>query len=328
MKCWELRTTCAGSLLLLASLIVPALAAAGPSAHLREEAVVKGAVIRLGDVARIEGSASAVAQLSRVELGPSPLPGRSRSVEKDYIIIRLRQHKVDPAVLAADSATQCRVTRSSQTLSADTLIETARKFLEEKIEPGDGKLVIEPVSRPREMVLPEGELGLACELIGNPGTGANRRVMVQVMVGGEPAGRADISLRARRYVKVAIATTTIPRGAALTGKISFEERDRMSLPQDVILEGDSLDGLQAVCAIAAGSVISRRQAAEPAVVHRGDAVTVQAKVGGIVISATAVADEDGRPGQAIRVRNTDSNKQFRAQVVNAKTVEALFQPEE
>jgi flagella basal body P-ring formation protein FlgA len=275
-------------------------------------------------MAVISADALSGAHLKAVEVGPSPLPGRSRPVGLDYVRIRLRQAKVDPTVLAAESAAQCVVTRSAQTLTSDALIECARTFMEANIEAGDGKLVIEPSSRPKDVVLPVGLLALSAELAPASITGATRRVTVAVTVDGAPAVRVDVSLRVRRYAKVAVAKTTIARGALVTADlVAYEERDRMSLPPDVLCEGDSLDGLQAQQAIAANAPLTKRTATPPPVIRVGDTVTIVAGGDGIKISTPGVSDENGQVGQTIRVRNTGSNAEFRATVVDAKTVEAV-----
>lgn len=320
MKCLESRTTCAASLCLT---IVASVSWAGPTVRLKPEAAVTGVAMHLGDVALIKADAAIATRLKAIDVGPAPLPGKSRPVGVDYVRIRLRQAKFDPAVLTADSAVTCLVTRTSQTLAGDRMVDAARKHLETAIEAGDGKLVIEPVNRPRDMVLPEGELALNAELVGVATTAATRRVTVTVMVDGEPAGKADIALRVRRYAKVAVAKASISRGTALSNDlVTYEERDCMTLPPDVMREGDVLDGLQAQQAISAHMALTRRAAAEPPVVHVGDTVTISAGTGAIHISAPGLAAEDGRIGQVIRVRNTDSNKEFRATVVDARNVEA------
>jgi flagella basal body P-ring formation protein FlgA len=324
MKCLELQTTCAVKRLLWAGLLVPSLALAQPSAvHLNAQATVKGQVVHLGDVARIAGSEAS--RLSGVELGPAPLPGYSRSLSADYIRIRLKQQKLDPEVIAADSATMCRITAASQKLSRDEILQTALKALQDKVETGEGRISIEPISQPREMTLPVGKLDIVADAMdANPGV-STRRVHVQVMVDGKSFGQMDLMMRVRRYVKIAVAKATIQRGDVLSAdRVAYEERDLTGLPDDVIREGESLDGLQAAQIIAPKAPITHTSAAAPAALHRGDAITLRGRAGRIVVSSPGVASEDGRIGQTIRVKNTTSNKETRGVVIDAKTVEVAL----
>lgn len=320
MKCSVPRITCAASFAVLICVGVWA----RPTVRLKPAAGVVGDTIRLSDVAAIDADALTATKLKAVEVGPSPLPGKSRPVGVDYVRIRLRQAKLDPAVVDEASAKSCVVTRSSQTLTTDALVDCARTYLEAHIEAGDGKLVIEPGTRPRDIVLPAGTLELSADQSAAVSTGATRRVTVSATVDGTLVAHSDVSLRVRRYAKVAVAKATIARGTLLTNDVvEYEERDCMSLPPDVLHDTDSLDGLQAQQVIAAHAPLTKRTASEPPVIRVGDAVTIVAGAGGIKISTPGVSDENGRVGQTIRVRNTGSNTACRATVVDAKTVEAL-----
>jgi flagella basal body P-ring formation protein FlgA len=292
---------------------------------LSDAATVKGDVIHLEDVADMRGDKSLVAQLSQIELGASPLPGNSRSVSAEMVRIQLRHVRLDPAMVSADSPAICRVKRTSQTLTGDEILQSAREFLAANLDAGEGRLVIEPISHPRDRQMPMGKHDLSPELYGSTATGSTQRVMVHILVDGQPFGQEEVSLRIRRYAKIAVAKGTISKGDAVTAdKVAYEERDRMTLASDAILEGESLDGLQAVQPIMAGAPLTHHSVAEPAAIHRGDAITLRARIGGITVSTPATAMEDGRPGQAIRVKNGSSNQETRGQVVDAHTVEVAL----
>ncbi len=294
---------------------------AGASATLQAQGVSKGSVARLGDVARIAGELSAAQRLAAVELGPAPLPGGTRTLSAEYVRIRLRQQGIPDAALAAGSAFTCKVTRSSQALSGDAILLAARTWLESSLPAGDARRVVEPISRPRERQLPDGAMTTTVEPFGSS-SGPTRQAMVKFSVDGEPAGQELVSLRVREYVKAAVAKAAIPRGESVTpDRVTYEERDRAALPTDAFLESDGLDGLTALNSISAGAPITRRNASEPAALHRGDTVTIQVKRGGITVSAPGLALEDGRMGASVRVKNTTSNAEVRGILLDGKTVD-------
>jgi flagella basal body P-ring formation protein FlgA len=265
------------------------------------------------------------AQLSGVELGPAPLPGYSRSLSADYIKIRLKQQKLESAIFAADSATACQITAAFQKLTRDKILQAALDALQDKIEAGEGRVSIEPISQPREMTLPMGEMEVTAEAQDSSASLSTRRVNVSVTVDGKSFGQMDLMMRVRRYVKIAVAKATIQRGDAISAdRVAYEERDLTGLPADVVREGESLDGLQAAQIIAARSPITHTSAAAPAALHRGDAITIQGRAGKVLVSSPGVASEDGRIGQTIRVKNTTSNQETRGVVIDAKTVEVAL----
>ncbi len=329
MRCWALRTTCAVKAVVAAlALLCPLAGHAAPKAaprptvHLRATASVRDVTIRLADVARIEATGPAAAKMGRVELGAAPLPGRSRGISVDDVRIRLRSAGFHAEAVSPGAIRRCVVTRASQTVSADALIDVAREFVEGREASGEGQLFVEPISRPRDLVLPVGRLDLTTEPMGHA-VGATRRVIVRASVDGKACGRADVSLRVRRMVRVAVAAATILKDQALTAdRVRFEERDQAVLPEDAFLEGSPMEHLLALRAIAAGTPITRRMADQPAIIHRGDTVNVMVRTGGIEVGVPVVAMEDGRPEGWLRVLNTQSNREFRARVVDSKTVEA------
>lgn len=329
MRCWALRITCAVKAVLSALALLCTLAghaapkaAARPKVVLRATASVRDAKIRLADVARIVGTGPAAAKIAEVDLGAAPLPGRSRGVSADDVRIRLRSAGFQAESLAPGATRRCVVTRASQTVDAETLIDAARESVEKREASGEGQLFVEAISQPRDLVLPMGRLELTTEPLGHA-VGATRRVIVRASVDGKACGRTDVSLRVRRMVRVAVASATILKDQTLTAdRVRFEERDQAVLPEDSFLEGSPLDGLLALRAIAAGTPITRRMADQPAIIHRGDTVNVRVRTGGIEIGVPVVAMEDGRPEGWLRVLNTQSKREFRARVVDSKTVEA------
>lgn len=283
---------------------------------------MNGSVILLKDAARIEGERTCAARLGSVELGPSPLPGNTRKITADYVRLRLRQRKFDPSVLAEDSSQECQITRASQTVSADRFIDCAIDFLKAQIDPGEDRLVIEPITRPQSRTLPAGTLKLVPELAGESTLSAIRGVTVHIQIDGESCGQVSLMLQIRRYAQVTVASKRIAHGELLTKEnVKYVEKDRLSLPQDTFLQADSLEGLSATQVITEGMPITKQNAAEPPIIHRGDAITLQAKIGGICVTAPAIAMEDGRTGQMIRIKNTISNRECIACVKDSKTTE-------
>lgn len=328
MRCWALRTTCAAKWLPAALALAAALPgwaapkAAAPVVRLREAATVQGPAVRLADVAAISAPAPVAARLAEVDLGPAPTPGRSRAISAESIRIRLRGKGMDAGWVPSGGPVACTVTREAQTVAAGRIVEAARAFVEARETGGEGRLVVETISSVRDLTLPRGRLELTTEYLGTA-IGATRRVAVRATVDGKAAGRADVSLRIRRMVRVAVAAETI-RGEQPLGaeRIRFEERDRATLPNNVFTDDADLSELVALRVIAEGAPITATMADRPALIRRGDTVQAIVRTGRIEVALPVVAVEDGRPGGWLRVRNTQSNREFRARVVDAQTVEA------
>ncbi len=99
---------------------VGVLAVAEPTARvvLQERACVVGPSIRLGDVAEVEAPTEATEELRAVELGPAPLPGRTRTVSLGVVKLRLRRYGFRPEEMVFGERDEVRVVRSRVVRSA------------------------------------------------------------------------------------------------------------------------------------------------------------------------------------------------------------------
>ena len=68
----------------------------GPTIILRDRVEVSAPTIALADIVDLTAPEETAAALGTVTIGPSPLPGLSRSITIGYIKVRLRQNHFDP----------------------------------------------------------------------------------------------------------------------------------------------------------------------------------------------------------------------------------------
>ena len=69
---------------------------------LNERAQVSGERLELGEIAEIAGPADRAERLASLDLGPAPLPGRSRTLSLGYVRMRLRRWGLgEPEVVLA-----------------------------------------------------------------------------------------------------------------------------------------------------------------------------------------------------------------------------------
>ena len=84
-------------------------------------------------------------------------------------------------------------------------------------------------------------------------------------------------------------------------------------PEDVI-------GKHARRSLAGNTPLSTQDVTAVPVVHRGDIVSIVLESPLIKVSTPGEALEAGKPGDTIRVKNTSSNREVRAQVIDKQTV--------
>jgi len=72
--------------------------------------------------------------------------------------------------------------------------------------------------------------------------------------------------------------------------------------------------------VAEGEILAQDDIEEIPLIERGDKILVMVRLGGITVSATAVALEDGMKGQVIGVKNDRSGKRLQGVVVASGVV--------
>ncbi len=77
---------------------------------LHERVQIEGEHILLGQIAQIDAAGERVEELSRVSIGPAPLPGRERRVSVGYLKLRLRRCGIDCGALTFTGADEVIVT--------------------------------------------------------------------------------------------------------------------------------------------------------------------------------------------------------------------------
>lgn len=100
----------------------------------------------------------------------------------------------------------------------------------------------------------------------------------------------------------------------------YELGDAMSLTCEPIRSPQALAGMRARSRIPAGAVICTDSIESRPAVGRGEQVTVVSIAGGVTITGSAVAQEDGSIGQVLRVKSPSSGETYAAAVTGEREV--------
>ncbi len=149
-------------------------------------------------------------------------------------------------------------------------------------------------------------------------------VRCRILADGESQGESTIMLRASLWRDVWIARQPLAYGADFDASLLDVRqadllRERDALPATV---GDRT--FQFTRSVQAGRVLSWRDIALRPLVRKGNFVEVSAADGQLVITMRAVAMQNGANGEAVKVRNMDSKKDFTAFVVDENRVQVRF----
>ena len=153
-------------------------------------------------------------------------------------------------------------------------------------------------------------------------TGRYRAVLAATLSSGETTSIPTSGL-VTELVRVPVPVRPIARDQTVRGEdLELAMLAGSSLARDALRRPEDMVGQQASRALPAGRPVRAGDLAAPWLLRRGDDASVVFRRGGLQIVGSAVALENGRRGETIRVRNAASGELRRATVVGPRQLEA------
>ena len=146
---------------------------------------------------------------------------------------------------------------------------------------------------------------------------------VGVRCSGDASWTVYVQVKVKAEVNRVVLVAAMPRGAIVdSGDIKEETRWQYLSSQTTafIIDMDQVIGKQTKRSLAAGTLLTTTMLQAPNIVQRGDRVTLVAGSGGLQVSMTGKALENGAVGDRIRVRNLKSKRQVEGLVQNDGSV--------
>ena len=279
------------------------------------------ATVTLGDVAEITGQQANT--LKEIPLFPAPIAGGQRTVSATQIRDMLGNHGVSSLDNTFTGVGQITIKGPNKSATAknkknaeDDLTETLRNYLNrcttdgtpENAIPWSLKLQLTP-----EQVKAFAEGGKIIGMYGGKNPLIGRQEFQAELQGVNPeSGRrnlvrffADIELPP----KIIVAKRSLQRGKILNEndirviyRDDIKGNDYYSDPHDVI-------GKAAASNIRDGAILTSQAVQKPTLIRKGEMVTVNAKAGGIIVTTTAKALDDGGLGDLIALEQQLKPKQ-------------------
>lgn len=330
--------------------VLPVALGLGPAAHaatpadaapeagqvvvtLRPSAGVAASPVCVGHVASLSGGSAALReQIAGLDLADRPRRGKPLPLLRELVAYRIQVAGIERGRFRVLGAAVVQVSPAAAALTEDEFLQAARDALLDRLPWPPGDTVVSLAQAPR---LPEVTPGAKDEvrLEAEPREPVNVpgrvRVDVALLLNGERAGAVPVLVDVKVYQSVAVAVRRIEGGEALGEENVRLERHAIDAAGSYVTAKDLAAGKKAKRALAAGQVISYGAVEplnpeNPVLVKQRDLVKVVARVGNLRVTALAEAQQDGRAGDRIRVRNVDSKKEVVGRVVGRGLVEVEY----
>jgi len=130
-----------------------------------------------------------------------------------------------------------------------------------------------------------------------------------------PAWTIYVPVRLHQWRRVVVAAAALPPNRPLTAAdLTMARIDTATLPSAPVAEPAQVVGKLLRTNVPAASPILAAQLEAPVLIHRDQKVLVTLNDGAITVKTTLVAEQDGRAGDIIALRNPSSQKVIHATV--------------
>jgi flagella basal body P-ring formation protein FlgA len=129
--------------------------------------------------------------------------------------------------------------------------------------------------------------------------------------------KADV----RVFEEVVVSSQPMVFNEIVTGKnVRLERRDVSGLHARPFYRLDDVIGQQVSRAISVNETLTQRNLDPPTVMRRGNAVMLVYETGALRVETPGIAEENGRAGELIQVKNPSSGKVLRGKVLDGRSV--------
>lgn len=151
------------------------------------------------------------------------------------------------------------------------------------------------------------------------------RLNVHVHCPGSARWAIYVPVEISIWQPIVVAATPIARGQTLTLQdLALAEHDVATVGRGYYSDPAALEGFIARRVLSPRNPVLASQVEAPLQVKRGDKVIITAIQNGLQVKMEGIAERDGRYGDRIAVRNSQSRRIVEAQVIGTGQVQVLF----
>lgn len=298
--------------------------------RVKESATVQGKEILLKDLADITAQDRALSEtLAALPVGQAPPPGLTRTFDPALIIVKLRQYRIDPAGIHIESPRQVAVAGAHRVIESGALFEAARAAVLRGREKEVERLTVRHDALPPDLVVPPGEVELrARPRLASACPEPCRRidlgsipVVVEAWIDGRLYRTVSLTVRLSLVREVVVVNNPLPRHTMIrAADVRRERRDVGPLAHEPLEDPALAIGRRTTRMLAMGDIVLSDAVELPPLIRKGDVVTLAVERPGLFVTAKGIAQEAGRAGESVRVKNTASGREILGKVETDKTI--------
>jgi flagella basal body P-ring formation protein FlgA len=282
--------------------------------------------IVLGEIGNVIGNdLDLVKKIENTLIGSAPLPGKTKKIYRDHLLICLKKNSIDPSQLDIIIPENAAATRSTIEISTKDIENIVLDFLHKRIPWERDKVKINNIRVKNKVILPQGEITYRVIPPKNTELLGKTPLSVSFSVNGRFKKKIWVSVNIEAFAEVVVTRRPLGRYKLITeNDIHLVNMNLTKLPSDIITNCEEVLGKRAKRAINSNVVLRPGLIELPHLVKRGDIVLIIAESDGLKVTTLGRAKEKGRKGQLVKVENIDSAKKIYARVLDSNSVKVDF----
>jgi flagella basal body P-ring formation protein FlgA len=290
--------------------------------YLPREVDVNDKTLTLGRVSIIQGSEFLAAKAGEIQLGRLSVPGQQMVLDRSMILSRLACSGIPATKVTLTGSEKITVKQENRTISSSDFVSLADSILEKNL-PGNTACKWKLIREPKDFVVPAGseDIKFSSRLV-QTGVKSQARVEIVVLSGNTKIGLRQVTFSLTYECRQAVTKVDILAGGTLGPENIKIEKIQSNDPEPA--DWKPPYGLVAKRPLPAGTVLASNmlESIEPPVIlKRNQNVIIRIERPGFLVTAMGIAMQDGRAGDYIKVRNTDSQRIILARIKEDGTVE-------
>ena len=259
-------------------------------------------------------------RLVKYHLTRSPGLGRVKKISASKIQTALKVAKLPKGVTTLIPK-HVVISRDSQTLSRDEMIELYRQALLNHLAGRAGQVDIHDIQVSRDLLLPAGELSTQVDIKGSRMTGEVLAYLI-VNVDGKTVSRVRISAYVDHFAPVVVAANGLRKGQIIQAKdLEVMELNLSEIRGHVAGDPNELVGMRTRGAVGLGQPVLLGRLERTPLIRRGDIVTMIVQFPGLFVRVKGKAEQTGYKDTRIRLINLATKKKVFGKVLNSGTVQ-------
>ncbi|MFT4512071.1 MAG: flagella basal body P-ring formation protein FlgA [Planctomycetota bacterium] len=289
-----------------------------PELRIKPATTIRGLHVTIGDLCEITPTNAQTMALSAIRFGPAPHNGYARAVSRTDIIRALAGAGIQLKTLKLTGSNEISVQSHAIDVSQEEMLDAATAALQAQLNTEGGDVEFEAPAKLRRVKAPPGRVSQDLRArVRNTKTNLSMAIVdIEILVDGEVFKKIPVKYKLRRFQRILKTTGTIRKDTPLGPENTQVIREPM-----VQVSGMYLDKMRQIAGMSAkrnlrnGQRLTLGDIMPPALIHRGDVVTVVLTRGRVKVTAKATANGNAPLDGRIQLTNLNSRSQMTGRVI-------------